>query len=319
MKLAATILLVLMVSGLATACVHSAIYTSRAEDRWPAIGEMVEVNGMPVHVIRAGERGPVVLMIHGASANAREFVPTLAPGLEDDFRVLMADRPGHGYSGRPDDAHELGTQAAQMAGVLHVLAPGEKAVIVGHSFGGAVALRLVLDHPDLVSGLVLLAPVTHDWGSGGVAWYNSYAGPPVIGPMFAQLAPVAGPAQVKNGIDEVFHPDDVPSDYYAAAGLGLLFRPAEFRANARDVNALRDELAAQQDRYTEIDVPVILFSGAEDTVINPMLHAGKIKHQIEDFRLVPLSRSGHMPHHAHGEAVAGAIRQMAAGPADQSS
>ena len=40
-----------------------------------------------------------------------------------------------------------------MAGVLDALAPGEKAVIVGHSFGGAVALRLALDRPDLVKGL----------------------------------------------------------------------------------------------------------------------------------------------------------------------
>ncbi|WP_300391558.1 alpha/beta hydrolase [Henriciella sp.] len=319
MKLVTLVIFILLTAGVTSACVHSAIYTERAEDRWPAIGTKVDVNGKDVHVIREGDQGPVVLMIHGASANAREFTTTLSPRLDDNFRILMADRPGHGYSARPDDGEALGVQAAQMAGALKALAPGEQAVVVGHSFGGAVALRLALDHPELVKGLVLLAPVTHDWGSGGVTWYNQAAGPPIVGPLFSQLAPIAGPAQVKANIDDVFNPNDAPDDYYAESGIGLLFRPPVFRANAQDVNALKDELAAQQGRYPTIDVPVILFSGAEDTVINPTLHAGKIKHQIENFTLVPLADSGHMPHHDYGAEVAEAIRKLARETADQSS
>ena len=310
MKLVTVVILILLGSGLVSACVHSTIYTNNAEKRWPPIGETVAVNGVDVHVIEAGETGPAVLMIHGASANAREFTHSLAPLLSSDHRVLMADRPGHGYSDRPEDAEELGVQASQMAGVLTALAPGEKAVIVGHSFGGAVALRLALDYPELVDGLVLLAPVTHDWGGGGEAWYNKAAGPPVVGALFSQLAPVVGPQQAKGGIDSVFDPAEPTENYYEKAGLGLLFRPPHFRANADDMNALREELAAQQDSYPSIGVPVILFSGAKDTVINPALHAGKIKHQIEDFTLVPLSDTGHMPHHSHGADVADAIRRL---------
>ncbi|MGB3624432.1 MAG: alpha/beta hydrolase [Henriciella sp.] len=313
------IILALLAAGFLGACVHSAVYTSNAEERWPPIGEKIEVAGSDVHVIRAGEAGPPVLMIHGASANAREFTDTLGPRLSAGHRVFMADRPGHGYSERPEGSEQLAVQARQMAGVLQALAPGEKAVVVGHSYGGAVALRVALDYPDLVDGIVLLAPVTHDWGGGGEAWYNKAAGPPIIGPIFSQLVPIVGPKQVKQGINSVFDPRDAPEGYYEKAGLGLLFRPPEFRANADDVNALRGELAAQQDRYPEIDVPVILFSGAKDTVINPTLHAGKIKHQIEDFTLVPLADSGHMPHHSHGAEVADAIRQLSGVGADQSS
>ncbi|WP_300377307.1 alpha/beta hydrolase [Henriciella sp.] len=312
------LLLVLMAAGLG-ACVHSAVYTDRVENRWPPIGEQVDVNGVPVHVIKAGMDGPVVLMIHGASANAREFTFTLAPRLSENHQVLMADRPGHGYSGRPEDGEELGVQAAQMAGALRALAPDQQAVVVGHSYGGSVALRLALDHPELVKGLVLLAPTTHDWGGGGIAWYNGLAGPPVLGPAFSQFAPIAGPGAVKSGIDSVFDPNDAPENYYENSGLGLLFRPPEFRANAKDMNALREELAAQQDRYPELDMPVILFSGAQDTVIDPKLHAGKIKHQVGDFTLVPLADSGHMPHHDNGAEVADAIRNLAAREGDQSS
>ncbi len=292
------------------ACITSYAYTVRAERTWPAAGEIIKVNGHGVHLIREGSEGPAVLMIHGASANALEFTWTLAPRLSADMRVFMADRPGYGYSERFGGAESLGQQAAQMAGVLDALAPGETAVIVGHSFGGAVALRLALDRPDLVKGLVLLAPVTHDWGAGGTAWYNRLAAPPVIGHAFSQLLPLAGPAQARGGIDSVFSPAPAPEGYYDRSGLGLLFRPGNFRANARDVQALRDELAAQSRRYGELAVPIIVFSGSGDTVLSPKLHVGELKKQVA-LELVALPEEGHMPHHGEADAVAAAIRRLA--------
>jgi pimeloyl-ACP methyl ester carboxylesterase len=294
------------------ACVTSMAYTSKVERSFPAAGAMVRVDGHDVHVIRSGEAGPVVLMIHGASANAREFTWTLAPRLETEMQVLMADRPGHGYSARFDGAEQLGAQARQMAGVLDALAPGEKAVIVGHSFGGAVALRLALDRPELVSGLVLLAPVTNDWGSGGTAWYNTLAAPPVLGTAFSQLLPLVGPSQVRGGISSVFDPAPAPEGYFENSAIGLLFRPPNFRANARDVTALREELAAQSARYPELAMPIVVFSGSQDTVISPKLHVGQLKQQVA-VDLVILPHEGHMPHHGEGEAVADTIRRLALG------
>lgn len=296
------------------ACVTSMAYTSKVETAFPAEGRQIEVNGHGVHVFARGpETAPVVLMIHGASANAREFTWTLAPRLEADMRVLMADRPGHGYSQRFDGAETLAAQARQMAGVLEQLAPGQKAVVAGHSFGGAVALRLALDRPDLVSGLVLLAPVTHDWGEGsGTAWYNSIAASPIVGPVFSQLVPIVGPPQMKNGISSVFAPAPTPEGYYQNSGLGLLLRPPNFRANAQDMTRLKAELAEQSERYGDLTVPVTLFSGSQDTVLSPKLHAARLKKQIP-LELVILPDEGHMPHHGEGGAVAGAIRRLAFG------
>lgn len=289
---------------------NSAAYSARANATYPAEGQLVEVNGSDVHVLEQGGEGPVVLMIHGASANAREFTWTLAPRLNQTHRVLMVDRPGHGHSERASGAHELEVQAAQMAGVLKALAPGKKAVIVGHSFGGAVSLRLALDHPELVEGLVLLAPVSHDWGGGGEAWYNKHASHPLIGPLFTRLVPIVGPGQVKSGVRNVFSPKPAPDGYFEKSAIGLLFRPSNFAANAKDVNALRGELAAQQDRYSDIQVPTVVFSGALDTVISPPLHVGMLKHQVDGLELVKLGDGGHMPHHAFGDDVAATIRKL---------
>lgn len=310
MKLLLIVLGLVLAAGLG-ACINAAFYTARVHKDHPASGKLVRVNGADVHVLTAGDAGPVVLMIHGASANAREFEWTLAPELARTHRVLMVDRPGHGHSQRLRDGETLGVQAA---GALKALAPGEKAIIVGHSFGGAVSLRLALDHPELVEAMVLLAPVSHDWGSGGGAWYNDYVAHPVIGPPFAQLLPIVGPTQVKQGIDEVFSPNPAPDEYYEKSAVGLLFRPLQFRANALDVTALREEMARQQGRYPSIEVPVVVFSGAQDTVISPKLHVGRLKHEIDGLELVPLAQGGHMPHHAYDDEVIAAIRRLSETP-----
>lgn len=310
MKILVGFIALLVLASIA-ACVNSAIYTSRIEHKYPAIGQMIEANGANIHVITEGNTGAPVLMIHGASANAREFQYTLAPELSSDHRIFMVDRPGHGHSGRPAGAESLGVQAEQMAAVLEQLAPGEKAVVVGHSFGGGVSLRLALDRPDLVKGLVLLAPVSHDWGGGGGAWYNKYAGPPVLGHAFSQIAPIAGPSGVQQGIQGVFSPEPAPERYLEKSAIGLLFRPSNFRANAMDVNALRAELNEQSARYTELAMPIIVYSGVQDTVIKPALHVEKLKTEAQNLSLLNLPNSGHMPHHSHAKNVAADISRLA--------
>ncbi len=317
MKTIYVIVALLLLAPFLSACVTSALYTARAEEAHPPAGIFLELNEAKTHVIRRGQEGPVVLMIHGASANALEFSDTLAPRLSDTHRVLMADRPGHGYSVRPKDSSTLGVQAEQMAGVLEALAPGEKAVVVGHSFGGAVALRLALDRPDLVSALVLAAPVSHDWGADTNAWYTGAAANPVFGGAFVQLVPLIGPRQARDGISNVFSPEAAPQNYFDASGIPLLFRPSHFRANASDVSKLRKELAAQQTRYDELEMPVIIYTGEQDSVIKPELHVGKLVGQVPQLERVDYPDGGHMPHHAHGGDIAQKVRELSSAAALQ--
>ena len=305
-----TFLLLLGFAGYAT----GAVYTSRVESKYQT-ERFVTVDGTRLHARLAGDSGPVVVMIHGASANSHEFDWTIAPLLSDSHRVIMIDRPGHGFSERPKDGHRLGTQARYVSEALKQLAPDTPAVIVGHSFGGAVALRMALDYPEQVSGLVLLAPVTHDWGAdSSTAWYNRAATHSVYGPVFRRLVPLIGPSQAAGGVVAVFDPASAPENYAERAGLPLLFRPNVFRANAEDVMALRTELGAQEDRYPSLNMPITVFSGALDTVISPPLHVGQLKYQTE-LELVKIQDGGHMPHHTHSRDVADVIRAYSQTPA----
>src|SRR6185312_1440973 len=185
-----------------------------------------------------------------------------------------------------------------------------RAVIVAHSFAGTVATAMALDEPERVAGLVLLAPVTHPW-PGGIAWYNTLAATPVIGPLFAHtLALPAGLVMIRSGIAGVFAPQRPPSDYARRTAVRLLLRPAEFIANAQDVAALKDFVTAQVPRYRAITAPTMVISGDRDTVVSIDAHARVVAALIPGARLVVLDGIGHMPHHAAADRIVAAIDDM---------
>src|SRR5262249_46257250 len=195
-------------------------YIRRSERAFPMLGRLVD--GM--HVVERGpEDGPRVVLVHGANANARELLAPLLP-LAEDHRLIAIDRPGYGYSLRPRHAQRLRVQAQLIAGVLEATG-GEPAVLVGHSLGAAAVLRVALERPDLVRGLVLLSPASHPWPWRN-AWWVDLAATPVLGPLFVwTLVPLLGPAMAGAGIANVFAPAPAPKGYAEDAGLALAFRP----------------------------------------------------------------------------------------------
>jgi pimeloyl-ACP methyl ester carboxylesterase len=105
----------------------------------------------------------------------------------------------------------------------------ERPIVVGQSLGGAVALAYALQHQDDMSGLVLLAAVSHEW-PGGVAWYNRASGWPVVGFLMRRLViPVYGPIAARSGVKGSFGPDVAPDGYYDETGLSLLCRAISAR------------------------------------------------------------------------------------------
>ncbi|MFZ4121675.1 MAG: alpha/beta fold hydrolase [Caulobacterales bacterium] len=281
-----------------------------ANARWPASGRHVRLPDARIHVMEAGA-GPMVLAIHGASANARELWGPLQPLLQDTFRFVAMDRPGYGHSSRPARAHQLATQARLAAGVIEAAGAGP-AIVVAHSLGGATALRLALDRPDLVAGLVLVAPASHPY-PGGNAWHAYLASVPVLGWLFAaSVVPIVGPMQAGPGAVNVFAPAPVPANYSAEAGVMLLFRPGMFCANARDITATKAEFAAQVPRYAEIQAPTVIISADKDRVVPPQIHAQALMQVMRAGELVTLAGVGHMPHRLRPDVVAAAVRRIAA-------
>lgn len=299
--------------ALAVACVAalgalSVILTCWAELHAPKRGRRLKLGRARVHAVVRGE-GPAVLFLHGASASSRDFQVAVAPRLKEGFRLVLLDRPGLGYSSRPKGAERLETQAALAAAALERLEAGP-AIVVAHSFGAAVALRLALDRPELVRGLVLIAPASHPY-PGPNAWHARLAARPLAGRLFCRFAvPLFGPLAAPAAVAATFRPARPPKGYIAKSGLNLLFRPGSFRANARDIVASRAEFAEQAPRYGEIQAYCLILTADEDTVTSPRRHARALYAELPRAELIVLPGAGHAPHQVRPETVVAAVRRL---------
>lgn len=274
--------------------------TWNAEKKFPPIGEFVEAGPARMHVVDIGPREsalPPLVLIHGASVNLRDMKMALGDELAKTRRVIMIDRPGRGYSSRPDDGYALASQAASIKAVVDDLGLAHP-VVVGQSFGGAVALSYALQYQDEMQGLVLLAAVSHEW-PGGIAWYNSVSQWPILGLALRRLViPAYGQLSAKDGITASFAPNEAPPGYFERSALPLLFRASDFKANAADIANLKQQIIAQQPRYSEINLPVAIVTGDADTTVSPELHSKQLANEISGAQLTVLPNTGHALHHA---------------------
>src|SRR5262249_47691164 len=152
-----------------------------------------------------------VLLIHGASGNLEDMRLALGERLSRRHRVILVDRPGHGWSTRPvgDDYASPDRQARIIAKALDRLRRARR-VVAGHSWGGALAAAFALDFPQRPGGLVLISAVTHPW-PGGISWYYNASAVPIMGPLFANtLALPFGSLLVEPTSRGVFAPAAMP-------------------------------------------------------------------------------------------------------------
>ncbi len=290
---------------------HARGYVRRVESRWPPQGRIIEAGGLRLHVCEDGSaNAPRLLLIHGASANLRELWQPLAPALAPDFRVVAYDRPGMGFSDRSKrDGHTLSAHAQAARIALEATGAGP-AIVVAHSYGAAVALRLALDHPKLVAGLVLVAPASHPFPT-KPAWWARLAATPALGGAFCGLlVPWLGPLMGRAGIANNFAPAQPPPNYFEDAGVGLIFRPRAFRASARDMVAANHEFAAQAPRYAELYTHAVIITAEKDRVVSPKRHARALAADLPAAELVIAPDTGHMPHRLRTDLVLAAIRRV---------
>ena len=285
------------------------------ERRYPAQGRAIEIDGATINLVDIGAKNagqPPLLLIHGASSNLAAMRPLGDLLAAQGRRVLLVDRPGHGWSRR---AH-LGdsTPAAQARMLNQALAEigVGPIVLVVHSWSGALGTRMALDFPDRVAGLVMLAPVTHPW-RGGVGRYNKIVATPLLGPLLAYTITLPlGLALLAPGARGVFLPQAMPEGFIDRSATPLLLRPREFLANAHDLATLKPAMMAQMQRYGEIGCPVTVISGDADRTVFTDIHSRAFAKAVPQTRLIVRPGLGHMVQDAEPALIAAEISRMVA-------
>jgi pimeloyl-ACP methyl ester carboxylesterase len=279
----------------------------------PAQGRQIEVNGAKLNVVEIGPRdaaGPAIVMIHGASSNLQAMRQPLGERLAREHRVILIDRPGHGWSTRArlEDSTPA-IQAAMIDAALKKLGVGS-AIFVVHSWSGALGARMALHHPRRVAGLVMLAPVLYPW-PGGVGWYNRLVTAPVIGPLLAYTITLPlGYLVAEPGARSVFLPQVMPADFVGNTATLLLLRPREFLANARDLVTLKAAVKEQSPRYPDITAPVVIITGEPDKTVFTSRHSRPFAAAVPQTKLIVLPDVGHMIQNAVPDLVISEIDAM---------
>ncbi len=300
----------IIAATLAAAAVYTRVATKQIEQDVPADGRFITVAGARVHYVDRGA-GPPIVLIHGLGAQLRNFSYGVADALADEYRVILVDRPGSGYSVPTGEQPGILGQSAIIAGFIDTLALDRPPLLVGHSLGGAVALGVATHHPGSVAGLALLAPMTQPPGSMPVPVANAIESNPGGRALFANLlgTPISRAAYgLRWG--KIFAPDPVPADFGTRGGGALGDRPVAVNAALAELASADVDLAAIVSRYAKLTVPVALLYGHDDQVIAPSIDGEQAVAAIPGATL-ETTGGGHMLPVAHPQASAAFVRRCA--------
>lgn len=304
--------LVALAGFLGVGALKTTALAKNAEEMVPQAGDIRAVPGGALHYVEMGDpERPTLVMIHGLSAQMQHFSYAMTDLLKDDFRIILVDRPGCGYS-RRDGAEqaELMTQGRMIWSLLDQLDVSDP-VLVGHSLGGAVSLAMALERPEQTRALALLAPLTHPNPAPSSAFAGLNIPNTVLRKLLARTwaIPMARFKAVET-LDEVFRPDPWPEDFVIRAGAGLGLRPKSFLTAVEDFFAA-DRIATLSNRYaTDLKTPGGVLFGAGDALLDPELHG----QSMERFGLqvAQLPDRGHMIPITAPHDCAEFVRNMAA-------
>lgn len=263
----------------------------------------VELRGLRMAVHEAGS-GPPLLLVHGLLVNHLEWAPVIAR-LAGSFRCIAPDLIGFGQSDKPSEKRFPYTREAFVETLRDLLRELEiaRAHVAGHSLGGAIAIQLAADHPELVDRLAVVDSAVYEFRL------------PMKGRL--PLVPVLGPITFKRlygrKMFRAYFEDDVFSGH---GGVDLDRVDAYYddfdgpggrdAAYAALLNTL--DVASVTPRIRRVQAETLVVWGDDDRLV-PVGLAHRLARDIPRARLEIVARSGHAPNEEHPDRVADLLRE----------
>jgi pimeloyl-ACP methyl ester carboxylesterase len=255
--------------------------------------QFIKIEGINTRYRVTGS-GPAMLMLHGIGRSLEDWAENVA-AFENSHTVYVVDLAGYGLSDKPDRAYSVDFLRDGVKGFMDVMRI-ERAVVIGNSLGGAVAMRLALEHPERVTGLVLVASA----GFGPkVASLLSLCTIPVLGEWLTRNDTKSS-AGTRRVISACFHDQSFVREPYIdhAHQLSLMpGRQAPFLRTLRSAGDWRGAnerfLSGIRGRTDDIRVPSLIVWGQQDRII-PSVYAENAA-RIHDAEVKIYDPCGHFP------------------------
>jgi pimeloyl-ACP methyl ester carboxylesterase len=275
----------------------------------------IHLHGHEVCYRSAGDRGPLVLLVHGITGCAATWDP-VTERLARDHRVLVPDLLGHGDSAKPRGDYSLGAHAAGLRDLLIALGE-ERATVVGHSLGGGIAMQFAYQFAERVERLALVS-------SGGLGREVSLLLRAAALPGAGRVLPLvaapwllgAGAATARAlGRVGLRAGSDLSGMAQGIASLGSVEARAAFIATVQSVIDPGGQRVNASDRlYLAAEVPTLIVWGERDPMI-PVAHAHSAHAAMPGSRLELFEDAGHFPFHDDPERFAAVLADFVAATA----
>lgn len=267
---------------------------------------LIEVDGLRVHYQEAGRtEAPVVILIHGFASSNLVWSKVLLELAEAGFRVIAPDLLGYGYSGKPKELDYTITRQSQMVVSLMRQLEIDNAVLIGSSYGGAVAATVALDHAELVKKLVLVGAVTNNRPTRYMLM--RLFGSPIIGDILSPLL-VGSRRLIRMRMKRVYdrHSWVMDEKRVDARHIPLRTRGAH-RAIIRTVRRWDAERISRDAHL--MTRPTLIVWGENDREVS-IEDGRRIHEQIPNSRLFVFRECGHLPHEEYPEEFVTLVAQF---------
>jgi pimeloyl-ACP methyl ester carboxylesterase len=306
-------------SGVATAAVITKLLARPRDVDWAKHRESIfhadysrfaEVNGSRVHYQETGDsKATPVILIHGFASStlvwSKVFLEIAAAG----FRVIAPDLMGYGYSAKPRNFdYTIDSQARVIAGLLEELGLA-RAILVGSSYGGAVAATVALDYPERVEKLVLVGAVTNNEPTKYMLM--RLIGSPLIGDILSPLL-ASSRRLLRRRMKRVYDRHSWVLDERRVDARHLPLRAAAtHRAIIRTVRRWNADRISRDAHL--IRQQTLLLWGENDPEV-PLRDGEQLRDAITDSRLLVFRQCGHLPHEEFPQAFTEVIANFAGTP-----
>jgi len=271
-----------------------------------------DVGGLQVHYKVAGQAQPVMLLLHGFGASLFSWREVLVP-LRELATVIAFDRPAFGLTERPlpgdwtgENPYTVEAQVHLTIGLLDQLGV-ERAILVGNSAGGTIAMLTALRYPERVQALILVSPAVYGGGD-APGWMRSlYALPQVrrLGPLFVRLAV----ARLEGALPSAWHdPSKIGPEVWDGYKKPLRVDNWDL-AFWQFLQAGRPlDLEKQLDQIT---LPTLVITGDDDRWV-PTAQSVRLVEELPNAELVVVPECGHVTQEEKPEAFVAAVSDFLA-------
>ena len=303
---------------------HEFLMVSRIEGKYPPRGDFVDVETARIHFLTRKKvanienqgNAPVVL-IHGSSGSSADMELAFFDAFPDDIDLYAFDRPGIGWSKTKLSPLEMSNPMKQ-AEAIHMAVKKlklDKPIIVGHSWGGAVAIAYAKQFGNEISGAVSLAGVAYPW-KGPYGWYDVLLTTPVFNHIFTRLfLNKMGQLYVPLSIKAIFEPEAARGDYREGAQAEIILRPSTIINNSYYSLNLRRHLKTMSEKYNDIKIPLLIVAGNRDYIVHSKSQSERLHNEVAGSEYILFKGAGHMPHHTQTQILAEKIGRMSKGEA----